>query len=93
MGDIVYCDPPYVDAFTQYGKGGFTMDDQVDLANLAYQAATRGAKVVISNHFTKETKKLYSKASYLEIFDVQRSIASSGSKRGKKQEVIAVYDF
>ena len=93
FGDIIYCDPPYVDAFTQYGKGGFTMEDQQDLADLAKKAAIRGAKVVVSNHYNKETKKLYKDASYWEIFDVKRSISSNGQKRDSKKEIIAVYDF
>ena len=63
-GDVVYCDPPYVPlsetaSFTDYVSGGFSSHDQEDLARRGYQAAKRGAVVLISNHDTPLTRSLY----------------------------------
>lgn len=98
FGDIVYCDPPYVDieekdSFKQYGSDLFNLEDQRKLAHLALQAAQKGAKVVISNHYTHVTHKLYSQCSYYKTIDVKRSIAAQGQARKNVQEIIAVYDF
>jgi len=53
-GDVVYCDPPYepmpgTAGFTNYAAGGFTWDDQQELARCCVAAHQRGARVVISN--------------------------------------------
>lgn len=98
FGDIVYCDPPYVDmedqvSFKQYGKNIFGLEDQKTLAKLAWEAAQRGAKVVISNHFTDLTKNLYKDCSSYEVLDVKRTISSKGNDRKVVKEILAVYDF
>jgi DNA adenine methylase len=98
FGDIVYCDPPYVDideqiSFKQYGKDVFGLEEQKLLAQLAWEAAQRGAKVVISNHFTDLTKKLYKNCSNYEVIDVKRTISSKGDDRKTVKEILAVYDF
>lgn len=98
FGDIVYCDPPYVDideqvSFKQYGKDIFGLEEQKMLAQLAWEAAQRGAKVVISNHFTDMTKKLYKNCSSYEVVDVKRTISSKGDDRKTVKEILAVYDF
>ena len=98
FGDIVYCDPPYVDideqvSFKQYGKYVFGLKEQKLLAQLAWEAAQRGAKVVISNHFTDLTKKLYKNCSSYDAIDVKRTISSKGDDRKTVKEMLAVYDF
>lgn len=98
FGDIVYCDPPYVDineqlSFKQYGKDVFGIPEQKKLALLAHEAAQRGAKVVISNHFTDFTKNLYKECSNYEVLEVKRSISSKGDDRKLVKEILAVYDF
>jgi DNA adenine methylase len=95
-GDIVYCDPPYVPLsdtadFTSYSAGGFSEQDQIDLANLSYEASLRGVKVVLSNHYTKFTAELYQKAQ-LETFEVQRNISCDADNRGKALEMLAVFE-
>ena len=94
-GDVVYCDPPYVPlsktaSFTSYARQGFDLDDQAQLANLAEQAQRRGVSVVISNHDTTWTRKIYQQA---ELFSLQvgRSISQKGATRGKVAELFAVY--
>ena len=63
-GDVIYCDPPYAplgDAatLTQFTPDKFDEEDQIDLAKCARDAASLGAKVLISNHDTKFTRKIY----------------------------------
>ena len=94
-GDVVYCDPPYVPLsassnFTAYSKGAFNDESQLLLAQLAEKAKVKKIKVVISNHDTDFTRKLYAKAE-LHQLEVHRSISSKSSTRGKVNELIAVF--
>lgn len=94
-GAVVYCDPPYVPlsktaSFTSYATQGFDLNDQAELANLAEQAQQRGVTVVISNHDTTWTRKIYQQAT-LHSLQVGRSISQNGATRGKVAELFAVY--
>jgi DNA adenine methylase len=94
-GAVIYCDPPYVPlsktaSFTSYAQQGFDLNDQAQLANLAEQAQQRGITVVISNHDTTWTRKIYQQAS-LHSLQVARSISQKGASRGKVAELFAVY--
>lgn len=94
-GSVIYCDPPYVPlsktaSFTSYSKQAFTLDDQANLANLAEAAQQRGVSVVISNHDTTWTRKIYQPAR-LHSIKVARSISQKGDKRHKVNELFAVY--
>lgn len=93
--DVIYCDPPYVPlsptaSFTSYAAGGFELADQERLARAAQRAAARGALVIISNHDTPLTRKLYEGA-VLESIDVRRNISCDGENRVLVKEIIAVY--
>lgn len=95
-GDAIYCDPPYIPlsktaSFTDYVADGFTMADQERLARAAERAALRGALVVISNHRTEASLKLYANASHIEELSVRRNISRDGASRGKAPELLAVY--
>lgn len=94
-GDVVYCDPPYVPLspsaqFTTYASGGFGILEQEALAEAARAAAKRGATVILSNHDTPITRKLYHGAA-MEMFDVQRLISCKGDSRNKAPELLAIY--
>lgn len=94
-GDVVYCDPPYMPLtstanFTSYTPGGFTLQDQQDLAGLAIQSAQSGITVVISNQATPQMLGLYTLAE-CTIFNVQRCISGNGDKRGVVPEVLASF--
>ena len=94
-GDVVYCDPPYVPLsstanFTGYTGAGFTLKDQETLVELAHELRARGVSVVISNHDTPDTQRLYRDAE-LHTFQVQRNISRNGKNRGKAPEVLAVF--
>lgn len=94
VGDILYCDPPYMDSskgasFTGYSSSGFTMRDHEELLEAGVRAASRGATVVISNHDTPETRELY-RLWHQESVSVRRSIAANASSRGDARELLAM---
>ena len=92
---VVYCDPPYVPlsktaSFTSYAKGGFNLDDQANLANLAEQASLQGTSVLISNHDTVWTRKIYEQAA-IDVLRVKRTISPKGHARNGVNELMAMY--
>lgn len=94
-GDVIYCDPPYVPLsatsnFTSYSAGGFGKDEQHRLAQLAEEAVSRGIPVLISNHQTNFTERLYANAE-LHRFSVRRSISCNGDKRDLAAEMLALF--
>lgn len=97
QGDVIYCDPPYVPLsqtayFTDYHTGGFNWQDQVHLVDMARELADKKIPVVISNHDTKEIRKLYNDAkAKIERFHVQRTISCDTSNRKKAGELLAVF--
>ncbi len=95
-GDVIYCDPPYVPLsdsanFTTYSAAGFDLQQQHRLAELADECLLRGIPVLISNHDTKLTRKIYQTASKKKFFDVRRFISCNGQKRQHAGEVLAVF--
>lgn len=94
--NIVYCDPPYAPIsptsnFTQYAKNGFSAAEQQELANLAMKTAThKKVPVLISNHDTEQTRKLYQDAQLTQLM-VSRTISQKGDKRVKVSELMALY--
>ncbi len=97
MGDVVYCDPPYVPLsktanFTDYHSDGFSWEDQLELADIANQLAGKGVKIIISNHDVPQIKSLYqSCGADIQQFTVQRMISSDTSNRGRAGELIAIF--
>lgn len=98
-GDVVYCDPPYVplsasSSFTSYSAGGFSLAQQQQLAQLAQQTASRGIPVLISNHDTELTRRLYREAGGKcgRAFNVQRYISCQGARRSKARELLALFE-
>lgn len=96
-GDVIYCDPPYVPlsrtaSFTTYSAGGFDLEAQHELAELARDAAERGIPVLISNHNTPFTQQTYNAhGAQLSRFQVQRYISCNGAQRGKARELLALF--
>lgn len=95
IGDIVYCDPPYVPLsdtakFTNYSSGGFNQAQHEVLAKQAEQLAKRGITVIISNHDTKFTRDLYRNAS-LHPFSVPRKIGNQWTTKHRVGEILAVF--
>lgn len=100
-GDFVYCDPPYLPldeekfgedgGFTAYSAGGFSLKDQIDLAESVREAWRRGAVVVVSNHDTTRARRLYS-GGRIVSFPVARMISCKAAQRARAQEILAVFD-
>jgi DNA adenine methylase len=95
LGDVVYCDPPYVPLsvtsnFTSYAPGSFGFAEQRALAEMARDCAARGIPVVISNHDTADSRALYAGAE-IHSFEVQRFISSKASTRGNAPELLAIF--
>lgn len=67
-GDLIYVDPPYLPiqddeyVFRDYTGEGFSNSTHLDLAKSCAEAATRGAKVIISNNYSPKIEKLYIEA-------------------------------
>ncbi|KDM90598.1 adenine-specific DNA-methyltransferase [Photobacterium galatheae] len=95
-GSVIYCDPPYAPLsttanFTSYAGNGFSLDDQAALADVAESTATqRGIPVLISNHDTTLTRRLYHGAD-LSVVKVKRTISRNGSGRNKVDELLALF--
>lgn len=96
-GDVIYCDPPYVNQndsnsnFNYWAKP-FGDADQIRLSELAEEAQKKGCHVVISNHDEPFTRKIYENASRYEFFDIKRSISCKGDKRQDARELLAIYE-
>ena len=95
-GCVIYCDPPYAPLsttanFTSYAGNGFSLDDQAALADVAEKAATeRDIPVLISNHDTTLTRRLYHGAE-LSVVKVKRTISRNGAGRNKVDELLALF--
>ena len=104
-GDLVYVDPPYLpinlggSTFTDYHSSGFTMEDQVELAESLTDAATRGIRIIASNHDTTgnpNVREIYNNAANgldlvspeIHSIDVSRTINCKGEGRVKVREVL-----
>ncbi|APG63763.1 hypothetical protein LPB140_09660 [Sphingorhabdus lutea] len=95
-GDVFYCDPPYspltaTSNFTSYSKNEFGEAEHVKLRDEAIRLSEQGTTVIISNHRTEETLKLYKEAKIIE-FNVSRLISSKASTRNAAPELLAIFD-
>lgn len=93
-GDFVYFDPPYVPVsktadFTSYAAGGFGAEDQARLVGEIKRLRRAGARVVLSNADTPETRVLYKDFRTHSVL-APRPINSDKSKRGPARELVVV---
>ena len=95
-GSVIYCDPPYAPIsvtanFNSYSKAGFSLEDQTNLASIANKTAKdRGIAVLISNHDTEFTRKIYLPAQ-INTLQVSRTISQNAEGRKKVSELLAFY--
>ena len=97
--DVVYCDPPYLPmsesaSFNSYSTGGFSLKDQIELAQCAEIAARQGAVVIVSNHSNWYSRQIYTNLHKGKISTIQvsRTISSKTNKRNSVGEIIAVFN-
>lgn len=92
-GDVVYCDPPYLDSaqgksFTGYTEQAFGIVEHETLVAAGVRAVGRGATVLISNHDTLQTRRLYAGWDLDEMLAF-RSVSANGEGRGAATELVA----
>lgn len=93
-GDLVYCDPTYTvshnnNGFIRYNERNFSWSDQIRLARVCREAATRGATVLVSNAFHQEVARLYSSAEVC-VLERKSLLCPSPLKRQAIQEYLFV---
>lgn len=88
VGDVIYCDPPYIDTFTNYTDVGFFNRDQGRLVTACRTAVERGASVVISNSDNPITRDLY-RGFFIHEITARRSISGNADLAPAK-EIVAV---
>jgi DNA adenine methylase len=93
-GDVIYCDPPYVnskDPSKDFGGyiGSFSWNEQVQLRDMLVEANGRGAHVVVSNSHNDATLELY-RGWNINTVVAPRSISCKSSGRGEEVELLAV---
>lgn len=91
-GDVCYFDPPYVPVsdtanFTAYSKGGFGLEEQTRLRDVAKAFDVKGVHVLLSNSDTPLTRKLY-RGFKIESVQAPRRVNSKGGKRGNVGELL-----
>lgn len=94
-GDVIYCDPPYVPIaqksnFSSYTQNQFGEEEQILLANLAVDCASRGITVIISNHDTAFTRYHY-RHGKIKTFSVKRHISCQVQNRKRVKELLAIF--
>lgn len=94
-GDVIYCDPPYAPLiqhsnFSSYTSQTFGIKEQMILAELAKESASRGITVMISNHDTPFTREQYHTAE-IKSFPVKRLISCQSKNRVPVQELLAIF--
>lgn len=93
--DVVYCDPPYVPksttaSFTAYSQNEFTWEDHIRLQHIIETNSKKCIAILLSNHDTEQTRKLYSQAQ-LHFIDIQRNISAKANSRQKTGEILALW--
>ncbi|HEX6273473.1 MAG TPA: DNA adenine methylase [Polyangiaceae bacterium] len=91
--DFVYFDPPYVplsatSSFASYTKGGFDLDEQRRLRDLARSLKKRGVHVLLSNSSAPEVFELYKSGFTITPVQATRVVNSKASRRGTVTEVL-----
>ena len=94
--DLIYCDPPYAPIisqksnFTSYMGVKFGAEEHIALAAYALNAARHGSTVLISNHDTDFTRKIYQKAE-IQSFPVIRRIGVDKTQHHRTTELLAIF--
>ncbi len=91
--DFVYFDPPYVplsvtSSFTAYTSGGFGLDGQTRLRDVALDLKKRGVNVLLSNSSAKSVCDLYKEGFEMTKVSATRLVNSKVSGRGAIKELI-----
>ena len=96
-GDFVYFDPPYVPLtktanFAGYVKGGFDINNQIELAKVYAELSDKGVFVMLSNSNTDVIHDLY-KEFNIKTIHASRSINCKGGSRGKEANEVLITNY
>ena len=91
--DFCYLDSPYhplskTSNFTSYNGGGFKLEDQERLRDVALELKRRGVHVLLSNSDCPTIRELYTDGFTIEAVEAPRSINSKGDGRGNVSELL-----
>jgi DNA adenine methylase len=86
--DLIFADPPYTVAhnfngFVKYNETIFSWSDQERLAGALKQAASRGAKVIVTNADHPSVRDLYD--GFADIQPLARASVIAGGVKGRQQ--------
>lgn len=92
QGDFIFADPPYtvkhnLNGFIKYNEQIFSWKDQERLADALYQAASRGATVLVSNANHVSIQELY-RGSFISVVQRQTVIGADDFSRGSTSELL-----
>ena len=96
-GDFIYFDPPYAPMtktanFTSYTKGGFSLENQAELADVFSELNKLGVQVMLSNSNTEIIRKLY-KGFQIQTVHATRAINCKGTGRGKEANEVLITNY
>jgi DNA adenine methylase len=74
--------------FTSYTSGGFDMDDQRRLRDVALALKQKGVHVLLSNSSAPAVRELYKKGFELHEVEANRMVNCKASGRGKITELL-----
>jgi len=89
--DFVYIDPPYTvnhNGFLKYNESIFSWEDQVKLRDAVDNAATLGAKIIVSQANHHSIRALYRDIRVYRVIGHQSVIASDSKHRKNVEELL-----
>ena len=100
-GNIFYFDPPYAPsrsasakdkkAFTSYTRNGFSLEDQIQVAQVAQQLVVMGNLVIASNSDNEEVVQLYADHGFeIRYVEAKRRVSCKGKERKPVLEMFAI---
>nr|WP_305038056.1 Dam family site-specific DNA-(adenine-N6)-methyltransferase [Neorhizobium galegae] len=93
--DLVYVDPPYTvqhnfNGFLKYNENIFSWSDQVRLRDAVIFAASKGARVVVSNAAHSSVIDLYAGIGETHFVKRNSVLAASSARRGEVDEIMVI---
>ena len=91
--DFIFIDPPYTvkhneNGFVNYNEKIFSWEDQIRLRDSIGRAATRGARILMTNADHESIRQLYNGMCQIESVERSSIIAGKSTHRGKTTEVL-----
>jgi len=83
---VWYLDPPYIETFTGYKAGGFDIQAQEKLAELAKELASLGDTVLVSNSGCSESLRVHQRADKVVSLEAPRAM-----NRSSTTELLFIY--